>query len=276
LTDTEWAAIRPLLPVPGWLRGRGGRPEGYCHRAMLDALRYLVDNGIKWRAMPADFPPWDRVYAFFRRWRDHSLVKELHDRLRGRVREKLRREAEPTAGVIDSQSIKRTPLSAPTAVKRLGRRFQLAHRTPPGRCPVDAINSVTNDPAPSLHPRYRGFITTTSRSAGTPRVGTRPLAVTAAWGTPSRPPLGGQYRDLPSPVPCGSRRPDSRRLHAGHHLANKRAPARLIPEFWSHPGFDAVYFLFDTSAAIHLRSSSRPPPDASYDAFSLIAHHDSH
>ncbi|WP_240798020.1 transposase, partial [Streptomyces sp. F001] len=64
MTDTEWAQVRPLLPVPGWMRGRGGRPEAYCHRAMLDAIRYLVDNGIKWRAMPADFPPWDRVYAF--------------------------------------------------------------------------------------------------------------------------------------------------------------------------------------------------------------------
>ncbi|MFF4829404.1 transposase [Streptomyces sp. NPDC001312] len=62
--DAQWAAIRPLLPVPGWMRGRGGRPEGYCHRAILDAVGYLVDNGIKWRAMPADFPPWDRVYAF--------------------------------------------------------------------------------------------------------------------------------------------------------------------------------------------------------------------
>ncbi|MFI9749726.1 IS5 family transposase [Streptomyces collinus] len=73
---------------------------------MLDAIRYLVDNGIKWRAMPADFPPWDRVYAFFRRWRENALVKEFHDRLRGRVREKLGRDAEPTAGVIDSQSVK--------------------------------------------------------------------------------------------------------------------------------------------------------------------------
>ncbi|MGW0999270.1 transposase [Streptomyces sp. NPDC002523] len=56
MTDGEWAEVRPLLPVPGWMRGRGGRPEGYCHRALLDAVRYLVDNGIKWRAMPADFP----------------------------------------------------------------------------------------------------------------------------------------------------------------------------------------------------------------------------
>ncbi|MGW4518441.1 IS5 family transposase [Streptomyces sp. NPDC004393] len=88
------------------MRSRGGRPEAYCHRAILDAIRYLVDNGIKWRAMPFDFPPWDRVYAFFRRWRDHALVKEFHDRLRGRVRERLGRDAEPTAGVIDSQSVK--------------------------------------------------------------------------------------------------------------------------------------------------------------------------
>lgn len=49
MTDTEWARIRPLLPVPAWLEGRGGKPEGYCHRQILDAIRYLVDNGIKWR-----------------------------------------------------------------------------------------------------------------------------------------------------------------------------------------------------------------------------------
>ncbi|WP_345045958.1 transposase [Streptomyces sannanensis] len=56
MTDTEWAAIRPLLPVPAWLQGKGGRPEGYCHRQLLDAIRYLVAGGISWRAMPADSP----------------------------------------------------------------------------------------------------------------------------------------------------------------------------------------------------------------------------
>ncbi|MFF5282388.1 IS5 family transposase [Streptomyces sp. NPDC013171] len=105
MSDAEWAMVRPLLPVPvpvpGRLRGRGGQPEAYCHRAMLDAGRYLVDNGTKWRVMPADFPPWDRVYAFFRRWRDHGMVKEFHDRLRSKVREQAGREPEPTAGVID-------------------------------------------------------------------------------------------------------------------------------------------------------------------------------
>jgi transposase len=56
--------------------------------------------------MPVDFPAWDRVYAFFRRWRDHRLVAEFHDRLRGRVRESEGRQAEPTAAIVDSQSVK--------------------------------------------------------------------------------------------------------------------------------------------------------------------------
>ncbi|MEZ0069173.1 transposase, partial [Streptacidiphilus sp. MAP12-20] len=106
MTDAEWAQVRASLPVPGWLEGRGGQPEGYCHRQMVDAVRYLVDNGIKWRAMPADFPVWDRVYAFWRRWRDKGFTRELHDRLRDRVREAAGRDREPTAGVIDAQSVK--------------------------------------------------------------------------------------------------------------------------------------------------------------------------
>ncbi|MGW1954845.1 IS5 family transposase [Streptomyces sp. NPDC001920] len=106
MSDAEWARVRDLLPVPAWLAGRGGRPEGYCHRQMIDAVRYLVDNGIKWRAMPCDFPPWPRVYAFFARWRDTGLVAELHDRLREAVRRAEGRDQEPSAGVVDSQSVK--------------------------------------------------------------------------------------------------------------------------------------------------------------------------
>ncbi|MEV7675914.1 IS5 family transposase [Streptomyces sp. NPDC088752] len=106
MADAEWAVVRTMLPVPAWMDGRGGRPESYCHRQMVDAVRYLVDNGIKWRAMPADLPPWDRVYAFFRRWRENALTREFHDRLRERVREAEGRDAEPTAGIVDSQSVK--------------------------------------------------------------------------------------------------------------------------------------------------------------------------
>jgi len=106
MTDTEWVIVRDAMPVPPWLQGRGGQPEGYCHRQMSDAVRYLVDNGIKWWAMPADFPAWDRVYAFARRWRARGLPAEFHDRLRGMVREDAGRDPEPTAAVIDAQSLR--------------------------------------------------------------------------------------------------------------------------------------------------------------------------
>ncbi|MDV9169818.1 transposase [Streptomyces sp. W16] len=96
MTDAEWTVVRDALPVPAWLEGRGGQPEGYCHRQMLDAVFYVTDNGIKWRSVPADFPAWDRVYAFFRRWRENGLVRELHDRLRGKVRTAEGRQVEPT------------------------------------------------------------------------------------------------------------------------------------------------------------------------------------
>ncbi|MGY0460090.1 transposase [Kitasatospora sp. cg17-2] len=87
-------------------RGRGGQPAAYCRRAILDAIRCPVDNGTKWNAIPIDFPPWERVYAFFRRRRDHGLVKEFHDRLRRQVRAQAGRDPEPSAGVIDSPSVK--------------------------------------------------------------------------------------------------------------------------------------------------------------------------
>lgn len=116
MTDGEWAEVRAALPVPAWLEGRGGQPEGYCHRQMVDAVRYLVAGGISWRSMPVDFPAWDRVYAFFRRWRDKGWTAELHDRLRDRIREAAGRDREPTAGIIDAQSVK-AAASVPAATR---------------------------------------------------------------------------------------------------------------------------------------------------------------
>jgi transposase len=73
---------------------------------MLDAVFYVTDNGVKWRSVPADFPARDRVYAFFHGWRRNGLVKELHDRLRGQALETAGRDRQPTAAIIDSQSVK--------------------------------------------------------------------------------------------------------------------------------------------------------------------------
>lgn len=67
-TDAQWALIDPLLPDPAWLAGQGGRREVHCRRVIVDAIFYLVDNGIKWRALPVDFPSWSTVYNYFAAW----------------------------------------------------------------------------------------------------------------------------------------------------------------------------------------------------------------
>jgi transposase len=73
---------------------------------MIDAVRYVVDNGVKWANLPADFPPFKRVHAFARRWQIRGLLVEFHDRLRDRVRQKEDRLADPSAAIVDSQSVR--------------------------------------------------------------------------------------------------------------------------------------------------------------------------
>jgi transposase len=108
-SDAEWALIAPLLPVPAWQSGRDGRPEAHCRRAVIDAIRYVTHNGCVWRALPADFPPWRTVYGLYQRWNATGTTLALHDALRDRARAAAGRDAEPTAAVIDSQSVRAAP-----------------------------------------------------------------------------------------------------------------------------------------------------------------------
>ncbi|MFF6981296.1 transposase [Streptomyces sp. NPDC008343] len=71
----EWALLEPLLPVPACQTKTGGHPENWPRREIVDGIRYIVDNGAKWRALPADFPPWETVYGFFWRWNRAGVVK---------------------------------------------------------------------------------------------------------------------------------------------------------------------------------------------------------
>src|SRR5690242_1706149 len=105
LTDAQWAVLEPLLPTPACQTPTGGRPERHHRRAILDAIFYLVDNGVKWRALPADFPPWRTVYGLFARWSDNCTTIKLTDRLRAELRTALGRDPHPSAGIIDSQSV---------------------------------------------------------------------------------------------------------------------------------------------------------------------------
>jgi len=113
-TDAEWALIAPLLPVPACHTEQGGRPEANCRRAVVDAIRYVIHNGCVWRAVPADFPPWRTVYGIYQRWNAHGTTIALHDALRAAARVAAGRAAEPTAAVIDSQSV-RAAASVPKA-----------------------------------------------------------------------------------------------------------------------------------------------------------------
>jgi transposase len=108
-TDAEWALLAPLLPVPACQTTAGGRPERHCRRAVVDAIRYVIHNGCVWRALPADFPPWRTVYGIYQRWNATGATLALHDALRALARQAAGRAIEPTAAVIDSQSVRAAP-----------------------------------------------------------------------------------------------------------------------------------------------------------------------
>jgi transposase len=107
LTDAQWRVLEPQArQVMDEIRRATGRPMVHDLRAMLDAIGYVVRNGIEWRALPVDFPPWEAVYAFFQRWSQRGLPQRLVERLRGRLRTGVGRDAQPSAAIVDSQSVK--------------------------------------------------------------------------------------------------------------------------------------------------------------------------
>ena len=106
LADDEWAVLEPQArEVMGELVRAQGRPMDHDLRAMCDAVAYVVRNGIEWRAVPGDIPPWDSVYAFYERWSCRGLPQALVTRLRERLREIRGRNREPSACIIDSQMV---------------------------------------------------------------------------------------------------------------------------------------------------------------------------
>jgi transposase len=103
-TDEEWSIIADMIPVPFWLP-RLQEPEHHP-REMLDAIRYRTRTGCAWRSLPHDFPPWQTVMKCKYRWTEDGTIESIHDALVRKVRVAEGRKPEPTAGVIDSQSVK--------------------------------------------------------------------------------------------------------------------------------------------------------------------------
>jgi transposase len=101
-SDEQWAIIEPLLPS---VRA-GGRPEKHPRRAIVDAILYVVRAGCSWRQLPADFPPWQTVYWYFNQWEQAKVTEKILPVVRTQLRVQEGRNPEPSAGLIDSQSVK--------------------------------------------------------------------------------------------------------------------------------------------------------------------------
>ena len=117
LTDRQWRRVEPHLPPPK----PAGRPRRVERRDIVDAILYVLRNGITWRALPHDFPPWRTVYHYFRLWRLDGTWERLHDALRDQVRARDGRDASPSAAILDSQSVKTTEKGGRAALMRPSR-----------------------------------------------------------------------------------------------------------------------------------------------------------
>ncbi len=110
LTDAEWGILEALLPAPHII----GRPRTINLREVLNALRYVLREGCRWRAIPHDFGvPWQTVYTYFRRWRLDGTWERLHAALRKQVRARAGRTWTPSALILDSQAVKTTQKGGP-------------------------------------------------------------------------------------------------------------------------------------------------------------------
>ena len=102
LTPQQWDLIKDLIPdaLPG------GHPRSTDIYAVVNAIFYRLKNGCTWRNLPKEFPPKGTVYEYYHRWAFDGTIEDIHARLREQVREKADKHIEPTAGAIDSQSVK--------------------------------------------------------------------------------------------------------------------------------------------------------------------------
>ena len=106
LTDRQWDCIKELIPPAK----PGGHPRTLEMRSVVNTILYLVVTGCQWRMLPREYPAWQSVYTYFQQWRDDGTWQRLHNTLRAQVREHVGRHKHPTAGALDSQSVKTTQL----------------------------------------------------------------------------------------------------------------------------------------------------------------------
>jgi putative transposase len=104
LSADEWTSIEPHIPAPK----EHGRPRIHSTRKILNAIFYVLKSGCQWRMLPHDFPRWPSVYYYFRKWRIDGTWERINRAIRERLRVRLQRNPQPSAGIVDSQSVKST------------------------------------------------------------------------------------------------------------------------------------------------------------------------
>ena len=181
LTDAEWAVIEPLMPKPAPC----GRPPLWTTREVLNSIFYVLRGGISWRLIPKDLPPRSTTFGSFSRWRDTGLFGRINHHLVMADRERVGREASPSAAVLDSQSIKTTESGGPRgydAGKRVKGRKRQALVDMDGRAlvldpqPADVQDRDGAVPVLRLSRRTFPFIAKAFADAGD--AGNRPATAT--------------------------------------------------------------------------------------------------
>jgi transposase len=117
LTDAEWDVWEPVVPAPK----PGGRPAKYPRREIINAIRYVLRTGCAWRLLPHDFPPWRIVFYYFWQWRRSGYWAWMHDQLRGDLRQAVGKQRQPSAAILDSQSVKTTEKGGSKGTMRASR-----------------------------------------------------------------------------------------------------------------------------------------------------------
>jgi putative transposase len=118
LTDAEWKVLEPMMPKR---KTKRGRPREVSYRELLSGIFYLNKECCQWRALPSEFGSWQTVYHYFRLWNRNGLWQQINDKLVGKLRKLDGRELQPSAAIIDSQSVKTTQKKARVVTMRAKR-----------------------------------------------------------------------------------------------------------------------------------------------------------